>query len=153
MRQRTERAKTLTNKPTNPPAAKPASQQRPSTWGDGVTATKPIEDRRSHPLVGCCFMVRSPERRTLFEGVIRAIIPSGRADTGDLALVQYFEALLGTPNTLALISLAEMTTPHGTKHEREYVLFEDNQQLREYCEAYQRPTEEHLDRKDARTPS
>jgi hypothetical protein len=51
------------------------SQQTPSTWANGGTSIKPVEDRAGHPLVGCCFIVRSVEGATQAQGVIRAIVP------------------------------------------------------------------------------
>jgi hypothetical protein len=111
------------------------SQQTPSTWANGGTSIKPVEDRAGHPLVGCCFIVRSVEGATQAQGVIRAIVPSGAAK-GELALVQYFEAGWDTPNTMALVPLADMQAePIGNFGG--WVLFEDSEHLQDYFEEHQ----------------
>jgi hypothetical protein len=100
-----------------------------------------------HPLVNCCFMVRSPDDgRMQWQGHIHAVVPSN-TDKGDLALVQFFDGW-GALGNMALIPLAEMTTlapDDGGSRFNRWVLFTDDAHLRDYCDTYQRPREEQLD--------
>ena len=65
-------------------------------------------------------------------------------------LVQSFEAMFGQPNTMALVPLADMVTSKEAAPFDGYVLFEDDEHLRDYMENVQRPREANLDREDAR---
>ena len=85
----------------------------------------PIEDRQGHPLIGCCFAIRH-KGDVIVQGYVRAIVPSGK---GDFALVQFFEAALGDPSTMALVSVDEMT---GNDPAHEWVWFENDKHLRAY---------------------
>jgi hypothetical protein len=93
-------------------------------------------------LSGRCFIVRDDRGRTKYQGLIHNIIP---CQQGDLVLIQYFEAMFGQLNTMALVPLAEMVSPGGMGG---YVLFEDDAHLRGYMEAWQNVRDERIDAKD-----
>jgi hypothetical protein len=85
---------------------------------------KPKTDDLS--LIGRCFVIWGDDMKVPdFQGIVR-----GRPEPG-YYLVQYFEALMGTPSTFAIFSIAEM------KHGRLagcFEFFEDDQHLREWSE-------------------
>lgn len=91
-------------------------------------------------LSGRCFIVRDDRGRTKYQGIIHNIVP---CQQGDLVLIQYFEALLGQLNTMALVPLADMVSPGGMGG---YVLFEDDAHLRDYMETWQHARDDRVDR-------
>ena len=55
-------------------------------------------------------------------------------------LVQYFEAMFGQLNTMALVPLADMVTRKGDAPMEGYVFFTDDEHLRDYMENVQQVT-------------
>ena len=78
-------------------------------------------------LVNRCFIQWGDDGHWNLQGVIR-----GRP-TPDRVLVQYFEALMGEPSTMAILPLAEMTGYEWRKP-GSYILFEDDEWLRFWIE-------------------
>jgi hypothetical protein len=99
-----------------------------------------IENRPGHPLVGCAFIIRNHERKIEFQGYVRAILSSG-SGVGDLALVHFFDGMLGQ----ALVPVTEMTggilhpAPEGG---REWIWFENDEHLRSYVDPIERERRE-----------
>jgi len=98
----------------------------------------------SHPLVGRCFIVRSLSGVSQAQGIVRAVFPSN-APKGELALVQFFEAALGEPNTLALIALTDMS-PEPISSFGGWVFFDNHHHLRSYFDNYQTYRDQHSPR-------
>lgn len=98
-----------------------------------------LESRLKSGLEGRCFLFRNEKKRTVYQGVVHCIIPSAQ---GDLVLVQYFEAMFGQLNTMALVPLASMVE---NRDGAGYVLFEDDKHLRDYFDEFQHARDERID--------
>lgn len=98
-----------------------------------------LESRLKPGLAGRCFILRDERKRTVYQGVVHCIIPSGQ---GDLVLIQYFEALFGQLNTMALVPLASMIE---SRVGSSYMFFEDDQHLRDYFDQWQSARDEAID--------
>jgi hypothetical protein len=110
---------------------------------DELVKRAPLESILKRGLEGRCFMTRDQRGRSIYQGVIHCIVPSAQ---GDLVLVQYFEAMFGQLNTMALIPLASMVTDKGNSLAG-YVLFEDDAHLRSYFETWQHQRDARIDAK------
>src|SRR5690349_16533440 len=107
-----------------------------------TTKPKPtLEQSVKKSLSARCFITRDERGRTTRQGFIHCIVPSAQ---GDLVLVQYFEALMGMPNTMALVPLESMVMHDPTRWEG-YVLFEDDAHLRSYFDSWQSARDERID--------
>lgn len=62
----------------------------------------------SHPLVGAGVHYKNEHGCVENQAAIVAIIPSNNSAVGDLALLQYFEWMMGDASTQRLIPLAEL---------------------------------------------
>jgi hypothetical protein len=103
----------------------------------------PLADLLKPGLAGCCFITRDERGRVIYQGVVHCVVPSQQ---GDLVLIQYFDAMYGALNTMALVPLSDMVAGK----EGRYVFFADDAHLRDYMENVQRHLEERLDREDTR---
>jgi hypothetical protein len=65
----------------------------------------------THPLIGAGAHSMDEHRTTEYQIKILAVFPSGAADTGDVALVQFFSWIAGEPSNRRLIPLKELATP------------------------------------------
>ena len=85
---------------------------------------------KSYSLQGRYFIIYDVNGKVQYQGIVHCIIP---CQQGDLVLVQYFEWLLGEPDTMELVPLAKMIRSEGAPR---YVFFEDAAHMRhhiEYC--------------------
>jgi hypothetical protein len=89
-------------------------------------------------LSGRCFIVLNERGRTQYQGLVHCIVPSHPTD---FVLIQYFEAMMGQLNTMALIPIADLVG---------YILFEDDAHLRDYMEHFQCSRDERLDAAEVR---
>jgi hypothetical protein len=113
----------------------PAQKRRGMTRSDGET---PKEAKLKTGLRGRCFILKNDDGTTKYQGIVHCIVSSAQ---GDLVLVQYFEALMGEPNTMALVPLADMVEHQQSKG---YVFFEDDEHMRFYMEHYQGPRDKRI---------
>jgi hypothetical protein len=61
-----------------------------------------------HPLIGAGLHYKGEDGCVENQGEIIAVIPSNNAAVGDLALIQYYEWVIGTASTRRLVSLADL---------------------------------------------
>jgi hypothetical protein len=98
------------------------------------SAKKP-NGTRSHPpldLCGCCFIVWGEGKEVQYEGWIRS-----RPEPG-LYLVQYFEAFMGSPSTMAIMPVEKMIERPWAEP-GSMLLFTDDEHLRFWMEYRYRP--------------
>jgi hypothetical protein len=65
-----------------------------------------------HPLVGAGAHMLDEHNTTKYQALIIDVIPSGCPEVGDLALVQFYEWMIGEPTNRRLIPLRELATEH-----------------------------------------
>jgi hypothetical protein len=81
-------------------------------------------------LAGKCFVIFSDDRRANFTGIVRDRL------TDTHYLVQFFDALMGEPSTLAIKTLGEMTAGCATRAKGTFEFFEDLEHLNYWLETY-----------------
>jgi hypothetical protein len=89
-----------------------------------TTATK------GKDLVGCSFVIRGEGRLINYQGEIRGNPAPG------LYLVQFFEAMMGQPNTLTIMPIEAMIDKPPYRPPGSVMLFEDDKHLRFWMENY-----------------
>jgi hypothetical protein len=62
------------------------------------------------------------------QAMVVSVFPSGAAPVGDLALIQYFDWIVGQPSTRDVVPLAEMAVPGR------YILFSCVEEMNDYWE-------------------
>jgi hypothetical protein len=93
-------------------------------------------------LVGRCFATLDEKGVLHYQGIVRARIDEQHY------LVQYFEAMGGTPHDLAILPLSLMTCtdPGSARRGRGFMFFEDDEQLRNWVEHfYHDPPDDELE--------
>jgi hypothetical protein len=78
-----------------------------------------------HPLVGAGAHMLDEHRTTKFQVTIVAVVPSGCPEVGDLALVQFYDWIIGEPTNRRLIPLRELAT-------EQWKLFASMQEANDY---------------------
>lgn len=63
-----------------------------------------------HPLIGAAAHMLDEHRTTKYQIQVVDVISSGADDTGDLALVQFYDWIAGSPTNRRLIPLKELAT-------------------------------------------
>lgn len=64
----------------------------------------------THPLVGAGLHRKDADGVVQNQAQIVAVVPSGSSATGDLALIQHFDWIMGEPSTRRLVPLAELAS-------------------------------------------
>jgi hypothetical protein len=64
----------------------------------------------SHALVGAGLHFKDADDCVKDQAVILAVIPSGNSTVGDLALIQYFDWMMGDPCTRRLLPLSALAS-------------------------------------------
>lgn len=95
--------------------------------------------QKPHPLLKAGLHWKLPSGEVQRQAVILAIVPSGSSQAGDLALIQYFEWMLGGPSTRALIPLAELATSR-------WVLYASVDEMIDHYERIDEPRNEQIRR-------
>lgn len=78
-----------------------------------------------HPLVGAAAHSLDEHGTTKYQISILAVFPSGSLEVGDLALVQFYEWMMGQETNRRLMPLKELATP-------EWKLFANLEEANEY---------------------
>ncbi|MGH7049122.1 MAG: hypothetical protein ACREE5_00525 [Acetobacteraceae bacterium] len=73
-------------------------------------ATRPSKAAGEHPLVGAGLHRKGPDGDVVNQATVLAVMPSNNTSVGDLALIQYFDWILGDPSTRRLVSLVELAS-------------------------------------------
>jgi hypothetical protein len=80
-------------------------------------------------LVGRCLVIFGEASRVRYQGIVRGDLGGG------LYLVQYFEAVMGEPSTLAVIPVSRMVQPEDYyRAAGAWEFFEDDEHLRYWCQ-------------------
>jgi hypothetical protein len=96
-----------------------------------------------HPLNGAGVHFKDENGRVENQMVILNVVPSN-SPAGDLALVQYFDWMMGDRSTRALIPLAQMTDP------KRWVFYADIEEMNEHYERVDGPKNRGLERQLAK---
>jgi hypothetical protein len=96
-------------------------------------ASKPIPTKAKHPLVGAGVHCKDKDGCVQNQAVILEVVPSG-SSVGDLALIQYFEWLVGEPSTRRLLPLTELASSDR------WVFYADAEEMNDH---YQRVDRHH----------
>jgi hypothetical protein len=88
-----------------------------------------------HPLVGRGLHYKDEHGYVQNQASIVAVFPSANQPVGNLALIQYFDWIVGAPSTQRVISLADLATGYGPEAGRErWVLFQNMEEANDHYE-------------------
>ena len=93
-----------------------------------------------HPLVGAGLHWRDERGYTQNQATIVAVIPSGNAQVGDLALIQYFEWIIGGISTRRLVALSELASSE------QWVLYSSVDEMNDHYERVDEHRNDHIRR-------
>lgn len=80
---------------------------------------------KKHPLVGAGLLSKNEDGSIKYQASVLEIIPSGSSTTGDLALIQLYEWIMGEPSTRLLVPLSELASS-------QWVVFSDVEEMSKY---------------------
>jgi hypothetical protein len=95
---------------------------------------------QKHPLEGAGLHWKNEHGGVQYQATIIKIVPSGNANIGDLALIQYYEWISGTPSTQRLIPLVELATS-------QWVFYSSAEEMNDHYERVGRHQNEHIQRR------
>lgn len=101
----------------------------------------PSQPKR-HPLIGRGLHRLDADRCVLNQAVILDVFPSN-SPLGDLAIIQYFEWIVGEPSTQGIIGVDRLADP-------EWVLYSSAEEMNEHYERVDRHRIEHRNKAKVR---
>jgi hypothetical protein len=91
-----------------------------------------------HPLVGFGLHWKNADGEVINQASIVDIVPNGDIAGGDLALIQYYDWIMGYPSTQRLIPLAELASSD------QWVLYHSVNEMNEHYERVDEPRNEQI---------
>jgi hypothetical protein len=103
------------------------------------TSKPPAAPRdKPHPLVGRGLHYKDERGCVHNQATILAIVPSNSPEAGDLALIQYFDWLMGEPSTQRLLPLTELASSER------WVFYENVEQMKDHYQRVDAHRDEHI---------
>jgi hypothetical protein len=112
-----------------------ARRRKPAGTEPAQTAANPPPQ---HRLVGAGVHFNDENDCVRHQAVILDIVPSNDAAVGDLALLQYFDWLMGNPTTQRLVALSEMASSE------QWVFYTDYEEMNDHYERVDAPRNEFI---------
>lgn len=100
--------------------------------------TVTITRLQKHPLIGAGLHWRDERGYTQNQAMIVDVFPSGSPQAGDLALIQYFEWIIGERSTRRLIALAELASSD------QWVLYSSVDEMNDHYERVDHHRNDHI---------